>query len=89
MAGKFLKAYLWPIAAIAAYVLVAIAWHGWGYARALWRFLDSPEWWAENTYAVILFTRPGRRGVVNIAARQRHEREPYEGWTVTVVDGDQ
>ena len=84
----FLKAYLLPIAAIAAYVGIGILWHGRDYGRALLGALERPAWWAENTLSVILFTALVSV-VVNIAARQRQaqERAPFEGWQVRVRSG--
>ncbi len=85
---KIVTAYFWPIAAVAAYVLAAVLWHGWAYLDALWAFLEQPEWWAENTFTAIVFTVLVS-AVVSIAARRRQqlERAPFERWTVSVSNG--
>ena len=84
-----IRIYRFPILAIAGYVAVAILWHRSDYWQALWTVAKDPVSWAENTYSVIVFTVLVS-WVVSIAARHRKEleREPYEGWSVEVRDGD-
>lgn len=85
---NFCRDYIFVIGAVVVYVGAAFAIHRMSFLEKLLAFLKNPEWWAENTYSVIVFAVLG--GVIlNKSAdrRAKREREPYEGWTVHIDDG--
>lgn len=82
---KFLRVYRSPIAAVALWVVAALAQFRTAYLQALWCKLQDLDWWVENTFSVVIFTVI-ISWVVAITERQRERanQEPYEGRSIVL-----
>ncbi len=78
---RWLRVWCWPLLALVALLVVMSLLFGGTYWRRLWAFLSTPEWWAENTITLLIFTVLVG-WIIDIGARERArmQRQPWEGW---------
>ena len=78
---RWLKVWRWPLLVLVAFLVAMSLVFGWAYWSRLWAFFTTPEWWAENTITLLIFTVLVG-WIIDIGARERDrmQRQPWEGW---------
>jgi len=78
---RWLRVWRLPFLVLVAFLGVMSLLFGGAYWSRLWAFLGTPEWWAENTITLLVFTVLVG-WIIDIGAheRDRMQRQPWEGW---------